>query len=103
MPALCFMLFIPYYAGIIDASLYIIHPVAALILAWVIDRPVQTISLISVKCYILADGIQALPDMYTCGPQAVRHTYQEKFSYPCYNYKRLFFLYDKLRGKFIID
>ena len=81
MPALCFMLFIPYYVGIIDASLYIIHPVAALILAWVIDRPVQTISLISVKCYILADGIQALPDMYTCGPQAVRHIHIRKSSH----------------------
>ena len=38
---------------------------AALVLAWVIDRPAQAISLIA-KCYILAvtRGIRALPDMY---------------------------------------
>ena len=40
--------------------IYIVHPVTASVLAWVIDRPVQPD-----KCYILAvtQGIQALLDM----------------------------------------
>ena len=59
---------------------YIIHPVAALVLAWVIDRPVQAISLLHISCNM---GIWALPDMYALyprasGPQTVGHTYQAK-------------------------
>ena len=47
----------------------------ALVLAWVIDRPVQAISWPD-KCYILAvtQGIWALPDMYTLGPAALGHS-----------------------------
>ena len=44
---------------------YIIHPVAVLVLAWVIDRPVQAISLIS----SFNTGIRALPDMYALCPR----------------------------------
>ena len=45
------------------------HPVATLILAWVIDCPVQPN-----KCYILAVtwGIWALPDMHTLCLRAAR-------------------------------
>ena len=62
---------------------YIMHPVVAIVLAWVIDHPVSP-----KKCYILAitRGIQALPDMYALFPRAVGHTYQARPSCPCYNY-----------------
>ena len=47
------------------------QPVAALVLAWVIDLPVQAMQ--PDKCYILAvtRGIRALSDMYTLGPAAL--------------------------------
>ena len=50
---------------------------AALVLAWVIDRPVQAISLISVT-YILVvtRSIQALPDVYAALGQSGIHIRQ---------------------------
>ena len=41
----------------------IIYPVVALVLAWMIDCPVEAISLISVTLAVTW-GIRALPDMY---------------------------------------
>ena len=60
----------------------IMHPVVALILAWVIDRPVQAITLIQVA-YILAvtQGIRALRVLKQSGI----HSYQVKPECPCHH------------------